>query len=249
MNLDELFPIVKLGPDLPTHRVEWLIDGLWQRGKINAVAGYVKSGKSRLLSWLLTGVIGRKPVLGLTTHPLNRVLYLAGEESADIINERLLQYMKVQGIDNKVLEQIDLINASGMRLDFPKYRQWLEQKLPKYDLVIIDPLRRVHGANENDNTEMARINNELRRWTNQLGHTFVFIHHTPKPPRDDSLDLNRLENWLRGAGDLAAIIDTAIFVEKQAKGLIKLRREGRYAPLPSLEIVDKGHNPDQGFSL
>ena len=245
-NLDEMFPTVTLNEDLVTRPTPWLIDGLWQRGKINAIAGYVKKGKSRVVNWMIAALLAGKPVFGLRTEEVERVLYLAGEETIEHINTRLVQYLREQDTPLDVLSKVDVISAAGMRLDFDRYRQWLGAKLPRYDLVVIDPLRRVHGGDENDNSQMAVLNNSLRQWTNTMGHTLLFIHHTPKPSHDGP-DLTRMEAWFRGAGDFAAIVDTAVFIDRKTATDVLIRREGRYAPLPPLDIRDLGGEPDRGF--
>lgn len=235
-NLDELFPIVTLNPDLPNYKVPWLIEGIWQKGKINAVTGYVKAGKSRLLNWFLAHLIAEKSPFGLGILPMQKMLYLTGEEPIYEVNQRLKFNLESINGNVKNLEKVDIIDAAGFRLDFDRYRQWLGEKLPFYDLLVIDPLRRVHGGDENDNSEMAKINSELRRWTNKLGHSLIFVHHTPKP--FDGADMTRLESWMRGAGDFAAIVDTASYVERMGGGKINLKRAGRFPPLPDLKIQD-----------
>jgi RecA-family ATPase len=242
VNYDQQFPIVKFDPDMPTEDVEWLVLGLFQKSKINMISGYVKSGKTRFLNYLLAGM-NNGYVCGLPTKSLGKVLYLAGEEAISVVNSRLVQYAKVQGGDLGQID-IDFMAAPGLRLNEERYQKWFEQKLPEYDTLVIDPLRRVHSANENDNSEMAQLNNYVRRWSNNLGLSIIIIHHTPKP--NEMADMNRMENWIRGAGDIAAIVDMACFIEK-APGKITVRRDGRFVPGSPLTFTDLGGDPDQGF--
>jgi AAA domain-containing protein len=113
-------------------------------------------------------------------------------------------------------------------------------------MMIIDPLRRVHSADENSNNEMAAIMNAMRQWANKQFCTIIFVHHTPKPNLET--DLTRMETWFRGASDIAAIVDTATFLDKLDSQTLQLRREGRFAPLPHLIVRDLGHEPDRGFA-
>lgn len=242
--LDETFPIIPFDPDMPEYRVDWLVDGLWQRGKINMVTGYVKSGKSRLTNWILAG-LANGSVLDMPCYKPKRVLYLAGEEVVPHVNKRLLGYSNLQGVNSEELASIDFIFATGMKLNMEWYQDWLGPKLREYELLVIDPLRRVHNANENDNTEMAVLNTVVRQWSNKLDLSMVIVHHTPKP--SEFSDMTRMENWIRGAGDIAAIVDTAMFVDKLAGGKVMVRREGRYAPLPPVYLKDLGNEPDLGF--
>lgn len=240
--LDELFPVVKFDPAMPRQSIDWLVEGLFQEGKINMVCGYVKSGKSRFTNFVLAGM-NNGSVCGLRTKPLKRVLYLCGEETVEHVNHRIADYAVRQDTDLTTLD-IDFISASGLRLNNETYQKWFRTKLRSYDLLVIDPLRRVHSANENDNTEMAHVNTAIRQWSNEIGISMIIIHHTPKP--SEFADMTRMENWIRGAGDIAAIVDTAVLITKTA-GKIVLNREGRFAPLPPLTIRDLGNSPDQGF--
>lgn len=239
VNLSERYPIVPFDPDLKAEPVEWLIGGLWQRAKINAMFGMEKSGKSRLLNWLLlSSMLGRDEVLGLPVKRVKRILYLAGEETKEDVTARLLNYIPLQYGRADTLP-ISFLEAAAMRLDFDWQRQWLEKQLldGEYDTLVIDPLRRVHGADENKSTEMAGFHNDLRRWTNRHKITTVLLHHTGRLDPDANMD--RIATWGRGTTDLAAIVDTAQFVDRVARDKINLLRAGRFPPLPPLSIIDR----------
>lgn len=239
LNLNELFPETEYSLDVEITEVPWVIEGLWQKGKINVVFGAEKSGKSRLVNWLLVHLMLGLSMQGLQTRsPPKRVLYMAAEETKAEVNSRMLGY--TAKLNEGVLETfpVTYIDAAGMRLDLPEYRAWLEVKLieGKFDMLVIDPLRRIHGGNENDNSEMSRIFNDFRRWTNRYGITMVLLHHTGKPKEGD--DMDRTANWGRGASDLATVLDTAVLVERVEKLKLRIRRQGRYAPLPMLYLTD-----------
>ena len=138
-----------------------------------------------------------------------------------------------------------------MRLDFKKQRdELLEQILDDdYEMLVMDPWRRVHGADEDKSMVMSPIYNDLRRWSNRHGLTIVLIHHTPKISMDT--DMTRMASWFRGSTDLPAILDTAQYVDRVRKDKIIVRRQGRFPPLPPFEIVDLGGtklNDDKGFN-
>ena len=227
-------------------KTPWLIDGLWQRGKINGLSGAEKAGKSRLVGWLIVGM-SRGQVLGMQTdEPVPKILYLAGEETIPTVNQRITDYAALQGIPKSQFN-IEFIEAAGMRLDLRTQRVWLEQKLldDDFQMLLIDPLIRVHGAKEVDNTAMSVILNDLRKWSNKLGITVVVVHHTAKVDADT--DMTRIANWFRGASDIAAILDTAQYVQRIGRQKIRIKRQGRFPPLDDLEIADLGDL--KGFSI
>lgn len=245
-NLDALYPMVKFDPSMKPKPKRWLIDNLWQAGKVNGVAGFEKSGKSRLVTWLLVGM-AKGSVLGLQcTEGMPKILYLAAEETLeDDLQSRLLQYAELQGVPPSQLD-LTFMPAMGMRLDLAQQRQWLEQKLIDEDfgMLLIDPLIRVHGASESENSEMTPLLTSLRRWATRFGITVVFLHHTPKIGMDT--DMERMANWFRGASDIAAVLDTALYVDRTTKNTINLMRAGRMPPLQPLSILDLGDT--RGFT-
>jgi RecA-family ATPase len=246
LNLDEMYPVKPFDPELQEEAVTWLIEGVWQRGKINAVFAPEKSGKSRLLAWLLSGLMGSaNETLGLkiASRP-QRLLYLLGEETQATVQQRLMQYAKLQQTSTEF--SIDFIDASGMRLETERYRKWLAEKLSDgYDGLLVDPLRRVHGGDENDNTQMSHLFNDLRRWSNSYGVSIIIVHHTGK--LQEGADHNRIATWSRGATDLAAIVDTAMFVNRLTQKQIQVIRAGRFPPLPSIYVND--HTDAKGFEF
>lgn len=224
-----------------------MITGLWQAGKINVMFGAEKAGKSRLLNWLLVNLLSTDEVLGLSINRRpKKILYLAGEEMWEEINARMLKYYAMANEGVQIKLPVDFIAAAGMRLEQPQYRQWLEAKLLDggYDMLVADPLRRIHGADESDNTVMSHIFNDFSRWRNNFGITMVLLHHTGKLSED--ADVSRIATWSRGATDLPAILDTAQFVQRLTSKRVSVMRQGRFPPLPTLGLAD-GHDEDFVF--
>lgn len=239
-DLSSLFPVAEFSSDVVIKPIPWTIRGMWQLGKINFMFGAEKAGKSRLLNWLLVNLFTQPNVFDLAIdHVPKRILYLAGEEPTEEINARMLRYAAFAGVaPRSFIPSISFIQASGMKLNFHSYRLWLEQLLLDggYDMLVADPLRRLHDGDENDNSVMSAIFNDMRRWSNNYGITQVILHHTGK--LSDDADLDRIATWSRGASDLAAILDTAAFVQRLSAQRVKVLRAGRFAPLPPLTLAD-----------
>lgn len=246
-----LYPSVKYDPLMSQESVEWLVKGLWQKGKINAMAGFEKSGKSRLMNWLLAGMV-KEGCLGLQNcEDEQRILYLCGEEPVSVVNGRLARYAKLLGTEDHPYD-IQFIEAAAMRLDLKPQRNELLSRMNDdgRNMLVIDPWRRVHGADENDSSAMAPMYNDMRRWSNSFGITVLVVHHTPKLSVDT--DMNRIASWFRGSTDLPAILDTAQYVNRHGKNKITVLRQGRFPPVPPLAITDLGGsklNDDKGFEI
>lgn len=243
---EQQFPVASYDPDMPITPVPWLVEGLWQKGKINGVAGYEKSGKSRLLGWLLVGMYSRN-VVGLNIVPNYppKILYLCGEETKEVVNQRLAKYAKLQSVDDTRF-RVDFMDAAAMRLDLKPQRESLLQYLldNDYEMIVMDPMRRLHAANEDKSTDMAPIYNDIRKWSNRHGLTVVLVHHTGKI--GEETDMERIASWFRGSTDLAAILDTAMYVQRLTKGSVRVMRQGRYEPLPPFVVND--HSDGAGFT-
>lgn len=252
-SLDLQYPFIPFDPSLKAVPVPWLVDGFFQLGKINGVFGFEKSGKSRLLTWLLLHCLAGKDVWNIVSvQQPRRILWLAGEEQLADITARIQRMAVFAGIDTAKLDlstRLSFMPAAGYRMDIAPWRKSLEMRMLAggYDTLIIDPLRRVHGGDENDNTMMAQVFNDWRMWSNQYGITLLIVHHTGHQ-RDDA-NWNRIATWARGATDLPAILDTAIFVERLIKAnSLLIRRQGRYVPRDPLNMID-GNEVNFAFKL
>lgn len=255
VDLNELFPMKPYDPDYSYTPMEWLVEGLWFKGGINGVFGNEKAGKSRLSCWLLAGSLLGNPTLGLKTTKPGRVLYLAGEERYGTIVARMRRYAYLQEGEISP-DQLTIIEASGMHMEQGFYRDWLQGLLADHDMLFIDPYRRIHGAQENDNTQMSSLHNDLRRWSNRDKKTIVLEHHSKHTNAEfKEQELERIAGWSRGATDLAAIVDAACYIDRSGLGdTVQVMRDGRFPKVPPLRFVDMGgpdHNPenDRGFRV
>lgn len=247
--LDQLFPRSPMDPDMvPVPRV-WHAPGLIMAGKINGLFGAEKAGKSRFLRFLMAHVYSGSPVLGEPTLAFDKTLYLAGEETdAEVVDDLRTTFTRV-GLDYRAVdwpETIHFVSASGMRLDQPQTRDWLQNLIVRegYKTLVIDPLRRVHGGRESDNDEMSRITNALRDWSNSAGLTIVLVHHTGKLGIDE--DETRIATWSRGATDLPTILDWAVYMRRQVRrgqDLVVIQRSGRAKKWDPFTLVDLGEEP------
>lgn len=255
VDLNELFPRRAYDPNYVYTPKQWLVEGLWFKGGINGIFGNEKAGKSRLSCWFLTGSLLGQPTLGLATTKPGRVLYLAGEEPYGTVVARMRRYAHLQeGVITP--DQLTIIEASGMHLEQGYYRDWMQDLLNEHDMLFIDPYRRIHGAQENDNTQMASLHNDIRRWSNRDGKTVNFEHHSKQTNQEfKEAELERIAGWSRGATDIAAIVDAGCYIDRTGLGDgIRILRDGRFPKLAPLRVVDRGgpdHNPenDRGFSL
>ena len=165
-------------------------------------------------------------------------MWVLGEETVRNMQWRVTRYAELLGIDPEELKsQIIWVEGANMGLDRADKRNALLAAIMtiKPDLVILDPLRRLHSAGEQGSDQaMSAMLNAFREWTKKLGFDLLVIHHTGKLSIDANLD--EISTWARGTSDLAAILDSAIFLHRYGKELpnagseVTLHRGGRHAP-------------------
>ena len=249
-------------PSMKPRPLEWFINNLWLGpGKITATFAPEKAGKSRIACWKLAALYAKvERCLGelvMSSNTPKKIVYLTGEETVVDITARLKRYLSIMGVSDpeSFVLPIEWINAAGMRLDSPGThygeRRWFEKEIiadPEVEMILIDPLRRVHGGDENDNTRMAPMHNSFRMWTNKYGKSLEIIHHTGK--LNEEADLSRIATWSRGNSDLAGLVDGAVFVQVMRENedgtrQLKMLRAGRFPPPGALYIDDL--KDDVGF--
>ena len=139
------------------------------------IAVHVSGGADTLA---LEGVAGWKPTSG-------RVLYLSGEDPADVIAGRIHAiggYMLDADARARTAENLRIapLVGYGARIDQGIWRSWIERESVDARLVIVDTLRRFHGADENDGGEMAALLAHLEHICRVGGTSIVFLHHVSK---------------------------------------------------------------------
>src|SRR5215831_10631001 len=160
-------------PNIQTLQVperEYIVPGVIARSTITLHTGDCGSGKSYLLLKMAIAIASGGEFLGRRCKQ-TPVLYLDFENPPFVVKERL-----------------DLMADSTLD-DLHIWGTWLEQQPPQAGnellltiakeerpLIIIDPLRYFHGAEENDSTEMAAIMQQLK-FCAAHGCAVIVSHH------------------------------------------------------------------------
>lgn len=251
----ERFPSVGHSADAKPVAVPWLVDSILLRGKVTAVLGPEKSGKSRFICFMLAHMLGSpdggvvlkgddgKPWCG--HGGIKKVLYLNAEEMEVDVQARINQYALAVGYVPRDDWPITYVPAAGMELQNAQERQGLERaylQSGEYDVVVLDPLRRVHLGDEDSNSGMAPLNNDIRRWNQKYGATWMLVHHSPK--FSEFADMERIATWSRGNSDLATMVDGAICLNNcggsQGQQVRTVKRMGRFPPQEDISLLDDG---------
>lgn len=141
-------------------------------------------GKSAFALSLACQIAGGPCLTGLPTEEIGKVVYVAGEDPANVIEHRLFaigehcNQVERQTID----ENLIVIPASAENLDIlsTKTQEHFLKLATGASLLILDTLRVIHSADENDSGAMSNVVGHLKRIANQTGCSIIFLHHTNK---------------------------------------------------------------------
>ena len=95
-------------------------------------------------------------------------------------------------------------------------------------LLVLDPLVRLHGIDENRAGEVAELLAYFRSLQRELGLSVLLVHHTRKNAGDGVA----AGQGLRGSGDIHAFGDSNLYLRRTEQHLI-LSSEHRAAPASS----------------
>jgi len=233
-----LLPVVRASAlESAEEQKPWLIERLWSAGAVGIVSGPPKALKTWTALEMAIAVATGVPCL--STFPVHRsgpVLLYAAEEPMPALHSRLHALARNHALD---LDQVDIrvIAADSLRLDRGEDREKLTAtvRFHRPVLLILDPLIRLHGLDENQSGPMAELLGYFRSLQRSTGTAIAIIHHSRKHAASSAAP----GQSLRGSSDLYAFVDSLVSLDRR-RDQVTLSAEHRSAPglgpLP-LELV------------
>ena len=209
----------------------WLIDGLWSDQAVGIVGGTPKTGKTWFTLELAVSVASGAPALGQfeVSNP-GPVVVFPAEDDARAIRDRVVGIAAHKGVSLDGLP-IHLITANTLRLDEEGDRLGLAAMLDRVrpKLVVLDPLVRLHGGDENYAGHVAELLGFLRSLQRRFECGILVTHHVAKRRGAKG---GQMGQALRGSGELHAWGDSNIYLSRAEGGLVKVELEHRAAASP-----------------
>jgi hypothetical protein len=236
--VNQPLPVVRVG-DLPSGEdaPRWLVEGLWGAQSVGVIGGAPKCAKTWLGLDLALSVATGTACLGKYAVPdPGPVLVYLAEDALPVVRQRIGGMARHRGLDFAGIE-IYVITAPVLRLDRdPDRTRRLETtRRLRPRLLVLDPLVRLHGIDENHAGEVAGLLAYFRKLQRQLELAVLLVHHT----RKNATGGVAAGVGLRGSGDIHAFGDSNLYLRRTREHLV-LSTEHRAAPASapvSLELV------------
>ena len=196
----------------------WLIDQLWGASSVGVIGGAPKCSKTWLaLDMSLSVATGTACLNRYAVPESGPVLIYLAEDSLSIVRERVEGMARHRGLDLATVP-IHAITTPVLRLDRDPHRSQLfetaRQLRPR--LLLLDPLVRLHGIDENHAGEVAELLAYFRSLQRQLDLSVVLVHHT----RKNAAGGTAAGLGLRGSSDIHAFGDSNLYLRRTSERLV-----------------------------
>lgn len=244
---NHLLPVLQVG-EIPKEESprRWLIQDLWGASSVGCIAGCPKVGKSWMGLEMAVSVATGTPCLG--TYPVTDpgpVLVFLAEDSLSVLRERVDNLACHRGVDINEMK-LNVITEPTLHLDRADDRmRFMATALAlRPRLVLLDPLVRIHSANENDATEISKLLSYFRELQRRIDTSVILVHHTRKALAGSGGEGRNL----RGSSDIWAFGDSNLYL-RHFKGHVLLTMEHRAAAAPDPVCFHLVANDDQTVHL
>jgi len=182
--------------------------GIRREGKV-ILTGAGGKGKSTLLLQLGCNFGEGRPLLGhpqLSVHggPHRVLLYMA-EDPLSEVRFRLLKQIEQLDCDLEVENRIHILDFEGRKPPL-LVDEWALQVLADrirqlhITIAILDPFVTLHDRDENSNTQMRAVLDNLDPIAQETGCVFIIAHHEPKAPESNGAaarGASAIRDWCR----------------------------------------------------
>jgi hypothetical protein len=236
MNLDHSLPVVRVGEIKSEENTQrWLVEGLWGARSVGVIGGAPKCAKTWLGLDMALSVATGTACLGkyAVPEPGPVLIYLA-EDALLAVRERIEGMVRHRGLDLAGVA-IHVITAPVLRLDRGPDRTRLLETTRRLRprLLLLDPLVRLHGIDENNAGEVAELLSYFRSLQRQLDLSVLLVHHT----RKNAAGGVAAGQGLRGSSDIHAFGDSNLYLRRTRDHLV-LSSEHRAAPASAPVYLD-----------
>lgn len=194
---------------------EYIVDRLIPASSITIFSGQSRSFKTYTLLETALAVAKGEPLFGQFNTQQAGVLIIDEENGERLLQKRLKQLSAADDLP------IHISSLSGFHLDDKHIDEALNFCVANnIELIIIDALIRVHGADENSAREMSKVFQKLRTFTKNDISVLVTQHHR----KTGNMSMGA-GNEMRGSSDILAAVDSHVGVARKEKFYLTFTQE------------------------
>src|SRR5271169_3856081 len=219
VNANQTLPVVRVAEIANEESTQrWLVEGLWGASSVGVIGGAPKCAKTWLGLDMALSVATGTACLGkyAVPEPGPVLVYLA-EDALLVVRERIEGMARHRGLDLAQVE-IHVITAPVLRLDRgpDRTRLWETTRRLRPRLLVLDPLVRLHGIDENHAGEVAELLAYFRSLQRKFDLAVLLVHHT----RKNAAGGVAAGQGLRGSGDIHAFGDSNLYLRRTREHLV-----------------------------
>src|SRR5271168_3143892 len=218
-NMEQPLPVVRVGEIKSQESAQrWLVEGLWGASSVGVIGGAPKCAKTWLgLDMALSVATGTACLAKYAVPEPGPVLVYLAEDALPVVRERIEGMARHRGLDLAGVE-VYVITAPVLRLDRgpDRARLWEATRRLRPRLLLLDPLVRLHGIDENNAGEVAELLAYFRSLQRQLDLSVLLVHHT----RKNAAGGVSAGQGLRGSGDIHAFGDSNLYLRRTREHLV-----------------------------
>jgi len=185
-----------------------LIDGILRQGHKMLISGPSKAGKSFCLIELCVAVATGGDWLGFGCAE-GAVLYVNMELDEASCFHRFVRVVNARGDDPAIASRIHVANWRGTVLDMERLVATLTEEVTRrqYMMIVIDPIYKLMGGDENSAEATSIFCNYLDRICRETGAAICYCHHHSKGAQGQKRLMDRASGSGVFARDPDAILD------------------------------------------
>ena len=189
----------------------WLIDGLWISGGVGFIAGEPKAKKSLFTCAAAVAVATGRKLLNRFQALQSPVVMFNAEDRMSETARRIRRMGIAEGVSPRELDNIHLLNITGLRLNKPDDMRKLSATVAriKPGLVVLDPFRNLFDGNEDNSSDVNDALAPLRTLQREHDCAVIVVHHMSKQTEVKRRTGQRMRgsSALHGWGDSNLYID------------------------------------------
>jgi len=185
---------------------QWLVENMITRGGMHFITAPPGGGKSWIAVDLVRACSDGSLWMGCLPVTQCKVLYINEEMGIGRFFQRFFK-LCANGAEN-----VHIMQKQMVKLDNPEHMADIVQYVKDHEIaiVILDTFVRVHGYDENSNTDMAKLYDRMKG-INESGAAIIALHHHKKGIHAGPV----AHEAMRGAGEIAAQADLVATVENK----------------------------------